>query len=409
MENKLKKFTIAASSVAISASTAMVTVPQLSYPGYVQYDTKTQELEYVESNPVKAFGMSLVTDKIIEKNVVYKIPKPIKNVEALAKKEEYPVTVKFLAEIIKLLGSAMSCIQQPKDPVPPPVPPAPPSPEPVPGTDEEIADWGVLKIKALEAALKVDASNVGVCIIDTGIDLNHPDLRSRIVGSASFVPGENAQDYFGHGTHVAGVIGAAKDNKIGIKGVSNAKLYSAKVLSKEGYGDIPWIVNGIKWCRNQPGVKVISGSLGSDEYSSILHTVVRETAAMGIYQTYAAGNESQPTLGYPARHAADVTGVVAVTATRTDDMRATFSNYEVSITTIGAPGTNIYSTVPMGGCVLCEDGSGYMKMNGTSMATPHVAGVLAMMIAAGYNTLVGDTVKDATIGVRVNALKTVSQ
>lgn len=408
MQNKLKKFSIAASTVAVSASTAMLTVPQLSEPGYVEYNTKTQEIRYVESNSVKAFASNMVSDKIVEKNVVYSVPKPINKAFAEKKKvvTDYPILFSIFEEVFKYIN--LSCVRQPAPTPPPPVPPAPPTPEPTPGPDNEVMDWGYAKIYAADANAKVDSSVVGVCFIDTGVDLNHPDLKGKIKGAVSFVPGESPQDVFGHGTHIAGVIAATTGNKLGVKGVSKAFIYSAKVLSQDGSGDIPWIVSGLKWCAQQPGVKVISGSLGSSEESAIMKSAIGTIASKGIIQTYAAGNESQPVLSYPARHAIDFETVVAVTATRTDDMRATFSNYELRVPTIGAPGTNIYSTVPVGGCSLCDDGSGYAKMSGTSMATPHIAGVLALMIAAGKSTLVGDQVKDPTIMIRVNALKTVT-
>ncbi len=238
---------------------------------------------------------------------------------------------------------------------------------------------------------------VGVAVIDTGIDLTHPDLQANIVANYSCVRGKKTgDDDNGHGSHVAGTI-AALDNGIGVVGVaSQAKLIAVKVLNSQGSGTWSSVICGIDWVTANTttyNIKVANMSLGGGGSSDnncgnsngdALHKAICKSTQAGVAYVVAAGNNGVNANGFvPAAYNDTVITVSALadsdgqsgglgTATSygVDDTFASFSNYG-SVIDLGAPGVAIYST---------WEGGGYNTISGTSMATPHVAGSAALYI-----------------------------
>lgn len=207
-------------------------------------------------------------------------------------------------------------------------------------------------------------------VIDSGIDFDHPDLNVDKNMSKSFLNGvASATDENGHGTHVAGII-AAKNNNFGVLGVaSGATVVSLRVMDKNGEGVVSSIIEALDYvgANGKPG-DVVNISIGEDGASSILDQHVKALAAKGIFITIAAGNDGKPASGFsPARvNAPNVYTISAVDSTNTF---ASFSNYGSDVIDYAAPGVKILSTY--------KDKK-YAIMSGTSMAAPHVAGLLLL-------------------------------
>ncbi|MBM3267937.1 MAG: S8 family serine peptidase [Candidatus Sericytochromatia bacterium] len=231
---------------------------------------------------------------------------------------------------------------------------------------------------------------VVVAVVDTGVDLTHPDLKGRIVpsGSRTFVPGTaSPMDDNGHGTHVAGVVAAEINNSIGIAGVApRCRILPVKVLDAEGQGNTSDIVAGLLYAADA-GAKVINLSLGGGSGSKALEEAIRYAHGKGSLIVAAMGNDGKNLQEYPAAYS----GVLSVGATSRggDDFQvAEFSNFGGWIS-VAAPGDGIWSTMPTYPTTLSESegaGEGYGFLSGTSMATPYVAGVAAL-VASLYPSL----------------------
>lgn len=213
-----------------------------------------------------------------------------------------------------------------------------------------------------------DGSGKTAWILDTGVELRHSDLHVDTVRSRSFISdAPTAADDNGHGTHVAGII-AAKNNRIGTLGVaSGARVIALKVLDSEGNGLLSDVLDALAFVRkNAKAGEVVNISLGVDEFSDILDNEVKALAATGIYIVVAAGNEGQPAKNFsPGR--ANGTNIYTVSAVDSLDRFAKFSNFGNEAVDFAAPGVRILSTYIFGK---------YAIMSGTSMAAPHVAGLL---------------------------------
>jgi hypothetical protein len=204
--------------------------------------------------------------------------------------------------------------------------------------------------------------NVSIAVLDTGIDNSHPDLTSVRGGVNTIDSTHWGSDVYGHGTHVAGTIAAA-DNSIGVVGVAPGfDIYAVKVLNDSGLGNTTSVARGIEWAVNN-NIKIVSMSLGSSGNAITLEEACDAAYQAGVLLVAAAGNESGSNVYYPARYIS----VIAVSASDSNNKLAGFSNVGPTVELI-APGVNIRSTTP---------GNTYSTWSGTSMATPHVAGVAA--------------------------------
>lgn len=235
--------------------------------------------------------------------------------------------------------------------------------------------WGVERIEAPAAWAESTGEGVRVAVMDTGIDLRHPDLQDRLrPGYNALRPGSPPQDDNGHGTHVAGTV-AATDDAIGVVGVApRALLYPVKVLDRWGSGLLSDLVEGMRWCAENR-MQVVNMSFGTTQDSRTLREAVRRLRDAGAVIVAAAGNEGPPGEGqrssvtYPARYPE----VIAVGAVDEQGRTARFSSRGPEVD-VAAPGVGIPSTWP---------GRRYRSLSGTSMAAPHVSGVAALVLAAG--------------------------
>ncbi|MFW9993695.1 MAG: S8 family peptidase [Candidatus Odinarchaeota archaeon] len=239
----------------------------------------------------------------------------------------------------------------------------------------ESTPWGITRVNAIPAASAVDESSVFVAILDTGMDLDHPDLAANYVWGWDLVNDDAyPEDDNGHGTHCAGTV-AAIDNDIGVIGVApNVGLYIIKVLNRRGSGSYTDIADGIIMVTNGPDgnpgtaddANVISMSLSGPVSDPYLESAVNYALSYDVVIVAATGNDGEDEPRYPAAYP----GVIKVGATDIDDNIASWSNRGE---TILAPGVSILSTYLA---------ANYATASGTSMATPHVAGVTALAWAA---------------------------
>jgi subtilisin family serine protease len=234
--------------------------------------------------------------------------------------------------------------------------------------------WAWSRIQAFQAwDVTQGSSSVTVAIVDTGIQRTHPDLDSKIVAGWDYVQNDNApDDGNGHGTHVAGTSAAETNNSTGGAGTCpNCRLMPVRVLDNNGSGSLTNVANGINFAASN-GAKVINLSLGGPG-STTLQNAVNNAWNQGVFLACAAGNSntSNTSNAYPAAYA----NCFAIASTTSTDARSSFSNYG-SWVEVAAPGSSIYSTWL---------NSGYNTISGTSMATPHVAGLAGLLASQGLS------------------------
>lgn len=233
--------------------------------------------------------------------------------------------------------------------------------------------YGPQKVQA-PSAWDVTRSNssIKIAIVDTGVQLNHPDLTLKLLPGYNFIDGNtNPSDGNGHGTHVAGIASAATNNVSGIAGMAPlASILPLRALDNTGNGTLTNIANAIIYAADQ-GAQVINLSLGGSQGSVTLENAINYAWGKGSTILAAAGNEGSNTLTYPAYYE----NVIAVGSTDSNDQKSSFSNYGTWVE-VAAPGSNILSTYI---------GSNYAYLSGTSMACPHVAGLAALLAAQGKN------------------------
>jgi thermitase len=235
-----------------------------------------------------------------------------------------------------------------------------------------------------------------VAVLDTGIDLSHPDLASKVWVNTGEIPGNridddhdgyvddvngwnfdgntsNVQDDNGHGSHVSGILGAAGNNGIGVAGVDwNARILPVKILDSQGNGSTDAAVSAVYYAVAH-GARIISASWGGADYSQALADALRYAGSHGVVFVTAAGNETannDVTRSYPASYR--LSNVISVAAVDSSGALARFSNYGATTVDVAGPGVGIISTVT---------GGAYASYSGTSMATPFVSGVVALLVA----------------------------
>ena len=278
------------------------------------------------------------------------------------------------------------------------------------------SEWGLhqandVDIDAPEAwDLQTGSSNVIVAVTDTGVDINHPDLAGQIWTNPGETPGNgidddgnglvddvNGWDFYNddssvydpsegdeHGTHVAGTIGARTNNGLGIAGVNwGVTLLPCKFLGPFG----GWTSDAID-CINYvvgEGVQVINASWGGGSYSQSLKDAIDNAGNNGVVFVAAAGNSNQNTDVYPHYPSSYTSSnLISVASISSSGARSSFSNYGAVSVDLAAPGSSVLSTVP----------GGYQYFSGTSMATPHVAGVAALVTSSGVS---GDDARGAIL------------
>lgn len=245
-------------------------------------------------------------------------------------------------------------------------------------------------VQLVQAPVIWQESNHGegivVAVIDTGIDTNHPDLKDRIIGGRNFTTDFQGnpdlfEDNNGHGTHVSGTI-AASLNQQGVAGVApKAKILSLKALTGEGAGNYDWIITAINYAVDWRGpqnerVRVICMSLGGPSDVPEMHQAIQDAVQQDISVVVAAGNEGDGEeetfeYAYPGAY----NEVISVGAVSVDFKLAPFTNTHNEIDLV-APGVEVMSTYP---------GNKYAKLSGTSMAAPHIAGALALIMNVSEN------------------------
>lgn len=282
-------------------------------------------------------------------------------------------------------------------------------------------NWGADLVKAPEVWAKgYTGKGVVVAVLDVGVDYNHDDLKDNIwtnpkeiagngkdddgdgyvddVHGWNFVDNNNdVLDRKGHGTHVSGTI-AGENNGFGVTGIAyDAKIMPIKVLNDEGAGSYTSITKGIYYAVDH-GANVINLSLGGGSGDDTMQKALEYASNKGVVVVMAAGNDGSFQPGYPARYA-DKSGI-AVGAVDKNNNMPDFSNRAGinPLTYVTAPGVNVYSTVP---------GNKYASYSGTSMATPHVAGVVALMLSANHN-LTPDQVRQILSETAVHSTATPS-
>lgn len=269
--------------------------------------------------------------------------------------------------------------------------------------------WGLNGVYGIDAPnawdITTGSSDVVVAVVDTGVDYSHPDLAQNmwvnpfeiagnsvdddgngyiddIHGVNTITDSGDPRDDNGHGTHVSGTIAAVSNNSFGVSGIGwRTKVMGLKFLSASGSGNLSDAIAAINYMveMKQRGVniRVSNHSWGGSDYSAALETAIRQATEAGILFAVAAGNESNDNdaaPSYPASYTFNE--LLSVAAIDIDGQLAQFSNYGFTSVHIAAPGVDILSTTPDGG---------FSLYSGTSMATPHVSGVAALIAASEPN------------------------
>lgn len=239
-------------------------------------------------------------------------------------------------------------------------------------------------------------SGLIIAVVDSGVDLQHPDLIGQIQpGGWDFVNDDNnPDDDHGHGTHVAGIIAAKANNLQGIAGIAhNAKVLPVKVLNAANTGNTFNIAAGIVYAVDR-GAKIINLSLGGPTPSTTTEGAIDYAVGRGVIVVAAAGNDGPGTTLYPAAF----DNVISVGAHDSTGATASFSSTNSQVD-ISAAGVDIISTIPISGATV-TDPSGYRLLSGTSMAAPHVSGIVGLIVSAGVATTPATVTEALICGAR---------
>ncbi|MEW1923089.1 S8 family peptidase [Streptomyces sp. NPDC088360] len=250
--------------------------------------------------------------------------------------------------------------------------------EPDPMRDQQ---WALDALKLPDAWGETKGDDTVIAVVDTGADLDHPDLKGRLVDGHDFVDGDDEpKDMNGHGTHVSGIAAAHTDNGVGIAGgAPGAKIMPVRVLGAGGTGDNADITKGIVWAADH-GADVINLSLGESGLMArllkggVLNQAIAHAHDKGAVVVAAAGNEGTALQPYKVD-----TPVLVVGASDQDGKPTDFSNFGAQ-QAVSAPGVGILSTLPTYRTKeTLKDDSGYGELDGTSMAAPYVSAVAALL------------------------------
>ena len=251
--------------------------------------------------------------------------------------------------------------------------------------DESQATWGLQATKVTSSSRT--GKGVAVAVLDTGMDLKHPDFARRSIKAESFIAGQEAQDGHGHGTHCIGTsMGPLQPGTLPRYGVASAaRVFAGTVMSNQGSGADAGILNGIQWAVRRK-CRIVSMSLGApvrpgQSFSAVFETAAARAMKAGTLIIAAAGNESRRDLGQrpaPVSHPANCPSIMAVAAIDDQFKVAYFSSAGVNPgggqVDIAGPGVRVRSSWPRPAL--------YKTISGTSMATPHVAGIAALLAEA---------------------------
>jgi subtilisin family serine protease len=239
--------------------------------------------------------------------------------------------------------------------------------------------WGHVAVRLPQAYQNkkfVEATEIVVAVVDSGVDVTHPDLADMILEYRNFVSSEDDRDRQGHGTHVAGIISAKRNNALGVSGVCQCKLLCLKALGTSWDGAAYY--RALQYATEKARVINLSLGGGQDQTETLL---IKRAMKAGVTVVAAMGNEYEE--GNPTSYPAAIPGVISVGASDEADRRARFSNTGRHIDLV-APGVNIMSTVPTYPSALTTQ-TDYDSWPGTSMATPYVAACVALMLARKNN------------------------
>lgn len=343
------------------ADHTMLTSDQLEQSGFQVVDSL---LDSIQSDPAQTMRNDFKLDVVDNMGLVYLIEYPeskYKNVDEA--KEELEITLKDLGLDVRYVQGnyTMYALET-----------APELRSPTAIHPDQ--EWNYDMIKAPEAwEITPDSNNTRIAVLDTGIDHNHPSLSDFVHTSLgkSFVD-DDPSDRNGHGTHVAGTVASYGD----VSGVmENATLIPVKVLGDDGSGSMYGIQQGITYAASIDA-DVINMSLGGGGYDRGMDEAIQVANSQGSIVVAASGNDGAESISYPAAYS----GSVAVGSVTSSQTRSSFSNYGPELDVM-APGSDIYSTLP---------NNQYGTLSGTSMATPHVAGVMGLIRSANPDTSVDD-------------------
>ena len=251
--------------------------------------------------------------------------------------------------------------------------------------------WGLTNIKAPQTwDIQKGTSEVIIAVVDSGLDLSHEDLQNRVYTGFRWNYNDSntdVTDLYGHGTHVAGIIGAETNNGIGVAGVTwDCKIMILKVFDVNGTGDTMDILSNAVMDAANHHAKVINMSLGGTSFSSTFNSALQTVHGQGCVLVASAGNEGDSTIKYPASY----DNVISVAAVDRYDVRASYSNYNAYVD-VSAPGgqgslhssNRVLSTLPSYHFTLQNDGyyNNYDSLQGTSMSTPFVSGFAGLIFS----------------------------
>jgi subtilisin family serine protease len=258
--------------------------------------------------------------------------------------------------------------------------------------------WGVEHIGAKpvhDAGIRGQA--IKVAVIDTGIDYIHddpddlpyvvdPEFNSSYRGGYDFFNGDaDPFDDNGHGTHVAGILAAEKNGYLVVGVAPQVELYALKILGATGEGDVSNLILALQWAVAHD-IDVVNMSLGTHEISPALASAVSAASAAGVVLVAASGNTvtlQEMLSGCPVAYPGAYPEVLSTTFTNPNDALTGFSCTGPEVD-VASPGDAIFSPVPVGACMLCSP-NGYFAQSGTSMASPHLAGTVALLLSAGIS------------------------